>query len=71
MTIPARGWLVLRRVTGKRVPQHSFERNRAGIIALEASGAGIGTTEQPRRHESRREMLFRLNRAVRLDMIAA
>lgn len=26
MTIPARGWLVLRRVAGKRLPLHSVER---------------------------------------------
>jgi hypothetical protein len=31
MTIPARGWLVLRRVAGKRLPQHSYERKRAGF----------------------------------------
>ncbi len=31
----------------------------------------IGTMEQPRRHESRQERSFRLNRAVRLHTIAA
>ena len=31
----------------------------------------IGTSEQPHRHESRQQRSFRLNRAVRLDTIAA
>ena len=31
MTIPARGWLVLRRVAGKRLPQHSVERKWDGV----------------------------------------
>ncbi len=31
MTIPAKGWLVLRRATDKRLPQHSVERERDGF----------------------------------------
>ena len=31
MTISARGWLVLRRVTRKRPPQHSVERKWDGL----------------------------------------
>ena len=34
-------------------------------------GSMIGTMEQSRKHESRRERSFRLDRAVRLAMIAA
>ena len=39
MTIPAKGWLVLRRAAGKRLPQNSVERKwvRFGVQRQEFS----------------------------------
>ena len=34
MTIPAKGWLVLRRLSSKRPPQHSVER-KSGIVGVQ------------------------------------
>ncbi len=31
MTIPAKGWLVLRRLSSKRPPQHSVEQKWGGV----------------------------------------
>ena len=45
------------------------ERERPGS-SLTGRHCRIGTMEEPRRHESRQEKSFRLNRAACLDMIA-
>ena len=40
MTIPAWGWLVLRRVAGKRLPQHSEER-KVGRVSVQTRALSV------------------------------
>ena len=40
MTIPAWGWLVLRRVAGKRLPQHS-EKRKVGRLSVQKRALSV------------------------------
>ncbi len=58
-------------LTADRVAEGSIDTPAGAGNRQQGIRGRIGTMEQPRKHESRQERPFRLNRAVHSDTIAA